>query len=234
MILVNIESLSLSELRNIAEQEGISDSDVMDRDELVEALQEKYEEEDDAPDSDTNTRYLSGITDFRGMGNYVEGLPGVVDLPDDYADTEIHLVLRNCLWAYCYWTFSQREADEIADNGWSVYLAVTIMADGRMDKFEVPTALGDSEWNLSIPYGDGWAEVSLVSGRGEERRVHAVSSRIQLIDPYWIRNRKEMKSSDMLYRVYLSMLTTKEGAIVENQVVEDIVELFREEDIAHE
>ena len=85
MILVNIESLSLSELRNIAEQEGISDSDVMDRDELVEALQEKYEEEDDAPDSDTNTRYLSGITDFRGMGNYVEGLPGVVDLPDDYA-----------------------------------------------------------------------------------------------------------------------------------------------------
>lgn len=49
MILVNIESLSLSELRNIAEQEGISDSDVMDRDELVEALQEKCEEEDDAP-----------------------------------------------------------------------------------------------------------------------------------------------------------------------------------------
>lgn len=231
MILVNIESLSLSELRNIAEQEGISDSDVMDRDELVEALQEKCEEEDDAPDSDTNTRYLSGITDFRGMGNYVEGLPGVVDLPDDYADTEIHLVLRNCLWAYCFWTFSQKDADEIADTGRSVYLSVTIMADGKTEHFEVPAALGDNEWNLSIPYGNGWAEVSLVSGKGDERRVHAVSKRIQLIDPYWLRHEDEMKASDLLYRVYLSLLTTKEGAVVENQVVEDIVELFRKEDI---
>lgn len=232
MILVNIESLSLSELRSIAEQEGIEDSPILDREELIDALRERYEDDDEADSGDANTRYLSGITDFRGIGDYVGGLPGVVDLPDDYSETEIHLVLRNCLWAYCYWTFSQQEADEIADTGRSVFLSVAIMVDGRMDRFEVPAALGDSEWNLSIPYGDGWAEVSLVSEKDGDRRVHAVSKRIQLIDSYWLRHRDEMKSSDMLYRIYLSMLTTKEGALVENQVVEDIVELFREEDIA--
>ena len=98
-------------------------------------------------------------------------------------------------------------------------------------KKRISSDIGFTKLKISIPYGNGWAEVSLVSGKGDERRVHAVSKRIQLIDPYWLRHEDEMKASDLLYRVYLSLLTTKEGAVVENQVVEDIVELFRKEDI---
>ena len=46
MILVNIESLSLSELRSIAEQEGIENSGTLPREELISLLEEKYEEEE--------------------------------------------------------------------------------------------------------------------------------------------------------------------------------------------
>ena len=48
MILVNIESLSVEELMGIAAQEGIGNIDTLSREEIIELLREKYEE-DDAP-----------------------------------------------------------------------------------------------------------------------------------------------------------------------------------------
>ena len=68
MILVNIESLSISELRSIAEQEGIADSGTLSREELISLLEEIYEEEDEGDgESDPNMRYMSGLTDYRGV-----------------------------------------------------------------------------------------------------------------------------------------------------------------------
>ena len=83
MILVNIESLSVDELRGIAEQEGIGNIEALSREDIIELLREKYEEEDDyeIARNDPNLRYLSGITDYREISDYVEGLPGVEELP---------------------------------------------------------------------------------------------------------------------------------------------------------
>ena len=116
MILVNIDSLSMSELRNIAQQEGILNIDNLDRDEIISELREKYADDDDDQNemgSDSNLRYLSGITDYREIDEYVPGLPGVEELPAEYPDTEIHLLLRSSTWAYCYWQISQLDSDRI-------------------------------------------------------------------------------------------------------------------------
>lgn len=233
MILVNIDSLSMSELRNIAQQEGILNIDNLDRDEIISELREKYADDDDDQNemgSDSNLRYLSGITDYREIDEYVPGLPGVEELPAEYPDTEIHLLLRSSTWAYCYWQISQLDSDRIANSGASLFLAVRIVRSGAEEFYDIPVSLSDSEWNIGIPYGDGNASVSLVSEIGGERTVLASSGEVALIDSYWLNHREEMKESDSLYRLYLSLLTTREGKIVDNPVVQDIVELFREED----
>ena len=43
-----------------------------------------------------------------------------------------------------------------------------------------------------------------------------------------------MKYSDSIYRLYLTLVTTKEGDIVDNPVVREIIQLFRKEDLLNE
>ena len=232
MILVNIDSLSLSELKNIAQEEGINIDDLT-RDEIISELRDKYADESDTDSAigeDSNLRYLSGITDYREINEYVAALPGVEQLPESYPDTEIHLMLKSSSWAYCYWQLSQMDSDRIANASGSLFLAVSIIRSGAEELYDIPVSLSDDEWNIGIPYGDGSAFVSLVSEIDGEREVLASSKPVTLIDSYWLNHRDEMKESDSLYRLYMSLLTTREGQIVDNPVVQDIAALFREED----
>ncbi len=232
MILVNIDSLSLSELKNIAQEEGINIDDLT-RDEIISELRDKYADESDTDSAigeDSNLRYLSGITDYREINEYVAALPGVEQLPESYPDTEIHLMLKSSSWAYCYWQLSQMDSDRIANASGSLFLAVSIIRSGAEELYDIPVSLSDDEWNIGIPYGDGSASVSLVSEIEGEREVLSSSKPVTLIDSYWLNHREEMKESDSLYRLYMSLLTTREGQIVDNPVVQDIAALFREED----
>ena len=168
MILVNIDSLSLSELKNIAQEEGINIDDLT-RDEIISELRDKYADESDTDSAigeDSNLRYLSGITDYREINEYVAALPGVEQLPESYPDTEIHLMLKSSSWAYCYWQLSQMDSDRIANASGSLFLAVSIIRSGAEELYDIPVSLSDDEWNIGIPYGDGSASVSLVSAAG--------------------------------------------------------------------
>ena len=230
MILVNIESLSVDELRGIAAQEGIGNIDALSREEIIELLREKYEEDDDPGmnGADPNLRYLSGITDYREISDYVEGLPGVEELPDSYPETEIHLLLRNSSWVYCYWTIAPNMGDYIAEKGGSIVLNVSITNGGEHSSYDVPVSLSDSEWNIGIPYGDGYCQVTLASVVDGKRKELAVSGKVSLIYPYWLFHKDEMAGNDSLYRLYVSMITSKGGSTVQNAPVRDIITAFRE------
>lgn len=230
MILVNIESLSLSELRSIAEQEGIENSGTLPREELISLLEEKYEEEDDqTAESDANMRYMAGLTDYRGVS--IGDIPGVEELPESYPDTEIHLVKKNSSWMYAFWSISQTDSDRIQDAKGSLVLSVSIENDGKREDYDIPLSFTDSEWNVGTVYGDGWCRVALTEIRESGERVAlAVSEPQRLTDAYWLRHADEMRYSDSLYRLYLMLLSTKEGELADNPAVREIIELFRKED----
>ena len=171
---------------------------------------------------------MSGLTDYRGVS--IGEIPGVEELPDSYPDTEIHLIKKNSSWMYAFWSISQMDSDRIANASGSLFLAVSIIRSGAEELYDIPVSLSDDEWNIGIPYGDGSASVSLVSEIDGEREVLSSSKPVTLIDSYWLNHREEMKESDSLYRLYMSLLTTREGQIVDNPVVQDIAALFREED----
>lgn len=230
MILVNIESLSISELRSIAEQEGIADSGTLSREELISLLEEIYEEEDEGDgESDPNMRYMSGLTDYRGVS--IGEIPGVEELPDSYPDTEIHLIKKNSSWMYAFWSISQMDSDRIQDENGSIVLSVSIDNDGRREDYDIPLSFSDSQWNVGTQYGEGWCRVSLVEIKSSgERAVLAVSEPQRLTDSYWLKHVDEMRYSDSVYRLYLTLLSTKEGELADNPAVREIIELFRKED----
>ncbi len=234
MILVNIEFLSLDELRSIAVQEGINDIDTLSREELIDLLREKYEEDDSALSDGTavpNLRYLSGITDYRAIDDYLNGLPGVETLPDEYPETEIHLLLRNSSWAYCYWSIANLKSEEIVNANGEILLNVTIAKADKREVYDIPVSVTDSEWNIGISYGDGYCQVELVSVINGERNVLASSEKVSLVNPYWIFHKDEMKDCDSLYRIYLSLMTAKNGELVLTAPVRDIIAAFRAADV---
>ena len=235
MILVNVESLSESELRSIAMQEGIDGAGALSREEIVSLLEDMYGDSDsDSQSKDPNLRYMSGLTDYRDISKYVENLPGVEDLPDSYPDTEIHLIKKNGAWLYAFWSLSPNDSDRLQNEGASLVLSVTIDNNGSREEYDIPVSFLDSAWNIGIPYGCGFCRVSLSFIKNGEKSILAVSQPEELTDSYWLRHTDEMKYNDSLYRLYLTLVTTKEGNIVDNPVVQDIIQLFRKEDLQNE
>ena len=231
MILVNVGSLSVSELRSIAVQEGIEGAESLSREDIISMLEDKYGEYDqEGDDKDPNLRYMSGLTDYRDISKYVEDLPGVEELPESYPDTEIHLIKKNGSWLFAFWSLSPNDSDRLQDDGASLSLSVTIENNGRREEYDIPVSFTDSEWNVGIPYGNGSCRVSLVAEKDGKRTVLAISESEDLTDSYWLSHTEEMKYSDSLYRLYLMLISTKEGNLVDNPVVSDIIQLFRKED----
>ncbi len=237
MILVNVDSLSASELRSIAVQEGFGNADELSREEIISLLEEKYEEEDDKAvrEGAPNSRYMSGLTDYRDIGRYVGDLPGVEELPLSYPDTEIHLIKKDSSWLYAFWSLSQNDSDELQDAGGSLSLSVTIENNGSREEYDIPVSFSDSEWNVGIPCGRGFCRVALTGVYPNGRKnVLALSEPEDLIESYWLEHRNEMKYSDSLYRVYLTLVSTKEGELPDNPILREIIEMFRKEDGADE
>ena len=81
MILINIDSLSTTELQYIAQQEGVKSWKDLDREELIDALEEAFGEQDDEnlqtiKGKINRNRYCNSLTSYRGNSHPVNGLPG--------------------------------------------------------------------------------------------------------------------------------------------------------------
>lgn len=237
MILINIESLSTSELRNIAQQESIEDYMNLDRDDLIQALVSKYEEEDDnyVPEGKSeapNMRYMAGLTDYRAIDKDVVELPGVEELPDLYPETSIHLVYKNANWGYTFWSLTESVKNDLLENGGELALVVTITkSTGEREQYDIPVSADDKEWNIGFTPNSSDAIVAIVKDLNGEREVLAKSNKIELPVSYWMTHKDEMKANDDLFKIYLSIITTKEGAIINNPLVSDILNTYAKEDI---
>ena len=45
---------------------------------------------------------------------------------------------------------------------------------------------------------------------------------------YWIDHKDKMKENDSLFKIYLSLITTKTGEIINNSIVKEIVSEYAE------
>ncbi len=236
MVLIKMEKLTESELRNIAQDENIEDYDSLSREELIQALTEKYEDEDDNFTSDEhdgarNLRYFAGITDYREISDLVESLPGVEELPESYPETSIHLLNKNNNWGFAFWSISNIDAKKIENTNANLMLTVTKKdKNGTVEQYDIPVHNDDYEWNIGLSMLGGTCTASLVAVYpNEEREILASSNNIYNVDSYWIQHEKELPENDSLFKINLSLITTKEGDLIQNPLVEEIVSAYKRE-----
>lgn len=238
MVPVNLESLTTSELLNLAQQEKIEDYGEMDRDELIASLTEKAEEERSNSESDdgiartVNVKNVSSLSDNANHSDLINGLPGSEGLPESYHDTFIHFIFKNADWGYVFWSVSSIEAEAIEEKKGSVILVVTMTdREGRKENYDILVGDDDTTWNIGFSRDAVSCFVSLyVETPDGKRDLLVQSNALSLPSSYWLDHGEEMKKNDTLFKVYLSCLTTKTGELIDNRTVQQINSLYREED----
>ncbi|MDT4762912.1 DUF4912 domain-containing protein [Sphaerochaeta sp. PS] len=237
MILINIDSLSTTELQYIAQQEGLENWQTLEREELIDELEETYGEQDDEitaswlKSKGGRKRFCNALTDFRGNKQDVNGLPGVEDLPDVYAETSIHLLMRDPVWAYAYWSLSPATKIQVFGEdeqlGGSLFLRVFSLDLLTYEEktFDIAVGVEDTQWNINLPAMGNSYKVTLCykNKKGLEMAL-AESSEVSSYPSYWVNHYEEMAMDSKLFNIHFSSLVTKEGEIVDNAVLQEIAQ----------
>ncbi len=238
MVPVKLESLTTSELLNLAEQEKIEDFEGMERDELIMSLTEKAEEERSNSESDdgiartVNVKNVSSLSDNANHSDLISSLPGSEGLPESYHDTFIHFIFKNSDWGYVFWSVSSIEAEAIEEKKGMLVLVVTMTdREGRKENYDIFVGDDDTTWNIGFSRDAVSCFVSLyVETPDGKRDLLVQSNSLSLPSSYWLDHGEEMKKNDTLFKVYLSAITTKTGELIDNRTVQAINSLYREED----
>ena len=236
MILINIDSLSTNELQHIAQMEGLKDWKTLERDELISALEDWFEEMDEGGipvgnGHGTYGRYTNNLTNHRGKAAHFKDLPRTGELPPSYYDSTIHLLLRDPQWAYAYWSLpetiqgNKTSFDDEDHSGESYVIRVhqTELATGTTTSSDIAVEVKDQEWNIHLPaLGCSYSvELCRLHPDGNEEVV-ARSASVETYLPYWADRIEELAMDRDLFLLHFSSLVTKTGEVAENVVLKDL------------
>ena len=227
MVLINIESLSDNELRIIAQQEELEDWDSLSRQELIDELQDLYDEDNERTlDSDAGSsrrKFVNTLTDVQS--DNVLSLPGVEALPDQYNETCIHLIMKDFNWAYVFWSLSAQQLKELEDSGCNLILRNTRLNDEGEEEavYDIDVSLSDNSWTVELPYVGYTYMVSLVASCGEKETVICQSTSLTTTSS-WLSKHAEELGDDITFRTILSSLIRKGGEVIANGQVKAMVD----------
>jgi hypothetical protein len=236
MIAPNIEAMSLGELRYLAFKQGLTKAYSWEREELIDALIELYEELDieiseggDSYSTSAQHRYMNSLIEHFSEDTYAN-LPGIEDLPDNYPETKINLLFKDPYWAHAYWNICPADIQKLdqAYEKYSLFLRVQIhrTKDGKLDaeSFEIEIDKCDTSWNVNLIERGRQYSISL-NYRDKEGNSGMLSQSEQIETPkcYWNDNLDEL-NDEKTFTLLFSSLVTKGGQLVESPMLREIVE----------
>ena len=229
MILINIESLSDNELRNIAQQEDLEDWESLSREDLIEGLEELYGEDEELPEgnsANSKKKYVNTLTDVQS--DNVLSLPGVDRLPESYNDTSVHMVLKDSDWAYVFWSLSPQQLSELEESGSSLILRNTRLdgSDAPVAEYDIDITAEDSSWTVELPYAGFRYRVSLVAVSGDRQTVICTSNTLETTES-WFSTHPDSLEDGAVFRSMFSSLITKEGTVIHNRQLLSLVEMMQ-------
>lgn len=230
MVLVDIDTLTDAELRVIAQQRDVEDWESLSREDLIEAIEDTYEDEAGERISETlatGHRYVKMLTSSESQDSF--GFPGVEELPESYNETSIYLLLKDVNWGYAFWNIAPSTMAQLEEKGSELLLRMTILGpDGlQEDSFEIGITKEDVDWCVELPWTKKNYRALLVAKNGDSEEILAQSNTV-LVQDSWLFSHLETLSDPNKFNVLFSSMFTKEGSIINNKQVKDLLERFKE------
>ena len=232
MVLINIGSLSDNELRNIASQEDLEDWETLSREELIEALEDLYDNDDstltEVHSGSSRRKFVNTLTDVEPANDL--SLPGTEPLPDSYNETSIHLVMKDMNWAYVFWSLSTQQLAELED-GRSTLVLRNLRLNGEGEEvasYDIDVTVEDDNWTIELPHVGYSYQVCLILQRGGDEKVLCRSTTLTTTRSWLSRHPMELRDATT-FRTLFSSLVLKGSTVLENKQVEDLVECISAE-----
>lgn len=223
MVLINIDTLTESELRYIAKQENIENWDTLTREDLIEVILDFYGEDELVASpiggSDTH-KYLKGLTNINS--DFLQ-LPGVDPLPKLYNETSIHLIFRDCNWAYAFWSISASKTKELEESGASLKLRLI----GGKNSYEINITYEDNNWNIELPWPEEEYVLKLISCTDGQEETIATTPAQSTGKIHFLSHSEELEDS-ATYNLLVKPMISREGQLVSNSQVSDILSKIEE------
>lgn len=169
-----LETLTSSQLIDLADEYGIDIPDSLNRQFIIEELIEV------AKEIDENSNYKETIKVSDDAVNTI-----ATELPESYNETKIDVMLRNPVSLFVYWDFSEVQLKQLKSNKISIYLQISFFdsmeAEKPEDTFEIQINIEDREQYILIPGGKKFVRVDLMQNTTSSMdAVLAVSSRLSI------------------------------------------------------
>jgi len=207
-----LQRLPLSSLLDIAVKEGITVPEGIDRETLIEEIQEALEEDRDEREQSNNSAMRIKEKKYDVIQDEELETQEKTDypLPDRYNETRIVALLRDPLWAFAYWDLSDSDVEPLQNSPDFDELLLRVheapadlsraAENGRY--FDIPVKLSDSSWYINLPNpGERyWIELCWSDG-GKEHilcRSNSVRSPIGEVALDYIHDVLEGADSDVL------------------------------------
>ncbi|MGD1821201.1 MAG: DUF4912 domain-containing protein [Pleomorphochaeta sp.] len=235
MILVDIDNLSIQELKYLAKQEGIEDYESLEKEDLIDELNDIYDIVDgtiqlsDRLQNTSGKRYVNSLTDITNNKEF-EDLPGVEELTELYMETSIHFMLSDLSWGFAYWSISPltkakllEEDDTYLQN---VFLRVTSTNNesGETTFYDIYVDKDDTCWSINLAELGCTYQVSLcVKNDADIIIALAQSLAVTVPMPYWFKHTEELEKNPVLFNSSFSSIITRQGEYKDTLVVKSVM-----------
>lgn len=167
-----LETLSFSDLSNLADEYGVDIPENFDRRLLIGELLELVEEGNAS--SGENMVIASEKTSDNSE-----------DLPENYNETQISCVLRNPVWAFVFWNISENDLSKLKElPDYDLMIRVCILSSmdemNPVETFEVNASDDTQEQYILLPSGKKFFRFELVYVAGNQGEVLAFSPVIKI------------------------------------------------------
>ena len=178
-----LQSLSLSELVAVAEQQGIINCEDMEREDLIDSIIDAFEESRLERLEDDNWTIKSVYRKFDIFQDEEIALEKVADISDHFNASKVEILLVNPLMAFVFWEYGD-SAKELAqkcsrNNHLLLRVHEKKFKDGKVSFFDIPVKFEENKWYINLPSNGCQYYIELICHLASGDRVLAVSNKIE-------------------------------------------------------
>jgi len=178
-----LQSLSMSELVAVAEQQGIINCEDMEREDLIDSIIDAFEESRLEKLEDDNWTIKSLCRKFDIFQDEEIAFEKMTDISEHFNASKVEILLVNPLMAFVFWEYGD-SAKELAQkcsrhNHLLLRVHEKNLSDGKEGFFDIPVKFEENKWYINLPSNGCQYYIELVCHTASGDKVLAVSNKIE-------------------------------------------------------
>lgn len=178
-----LQSLSLSDLITVAQQQGIINCEEMEREDLIDSIIDAFEESRLEKQEDDNWTIQSICRKYDIFQDEEISLEKEPEISDHFNASKVEILLVNPLMAFVFWEYgeSAREMAQKCSRHNNLLLRVheKNLSDGKEGFFDIPVKFEENKWYINLPSNGCEYYIELICHLASGDKVLAVSNKIE-------------------------------------------------------